>query len=162
MANLQGYTKMFAGNTTAVDSQKLHNLGTRSFDKNGNEYVYLLGVALTAPGSWVSFDEDHATILAVANAVGRIAVAMAATVAAKYGWYQIYGVHASAYVLTGFADNGVIYLTGTGGSVDDADVAGDLIIGAMGRGAAGRSGAVTACGATVELNYPFVNDAADN
>lgn len=162
MTKLTGYGKLFSGETTVVDTQKMHKLGTRSFDKDGNEYVYLAGLALTAYGSWVTYDVDYATTLAVADAVGKIAVAMAATVADTFGWYQIYGRHPSAYVLINFADNGVIYLTSTAGSVDDTDVAGDLVLSSMGRGAAGRSGVVTACAAVVELNYPHSNDTADD
>ena len=157
MANLMGYTKIFAGDTTVIDTQKMHPLGTRSFDENGNEYIYLTGVASTVYGSWVTFDEDHVTILATANAVGRVAIAMAATVASTYGWYQIYGMHASACVrYAAFADNGIIYLTSIAGYVDNTDVAGDLILGSMGKGAAQGSAA------NVEISYPHVNDTADD
>ncbi len=118
------------------------------------EFVYAKGVASTVVGSVVTVDEAGVTALAGANAKGRIAVAMGATVASKYGWYQISG-KASAKVLSGFADNGICFLTATAGSVDDAPVAGDLIQGMMGRGAV--SGGV----AVVEMNRPFVDDATE-
>jgi hypothetical protein len=119
------------------------------------EFVYAKGVASTVVGSVVTVDEAGVTALAAANAKGRIAVAMAATVASKFGYYQISGM-GSAKVLAGFADNGVCFLTATAGSVDDADVAGDLVKGMMGRGAV--SGGL----AVVELNRPFVDDVADD
>ncbi len=145
-------TPAFGGDTASVDTARANPLGTRAFDGDGNEYIYLTGVASTVAGSWVSFDEAHLTTLLVANAVGRVAVAMAATVAATYGWYQIYGKNTIALVLAGFADNGKIFSTATAGSVDDAVVAGDLVVGAIGRSAI--AGGV----ATVELNYPFATD----
>ncbi len=158
MAGLTGYTKVFAGDTTSIDTELKHPLGTRAFDVDGNEYIYLTGVASTAAGYVVSFDEAHITTLSVANAKGRIAVAMAATVADTYGWYQIYGKNTTVFASTAVSDNGVLYLTATPGAVDDADVAGDLIIGMIARSAAGTE----ASPLTVELNYPYVDDTADD
>lgn len=152
MANLAARPTLFAGDTSDVDTVLKHPLGTRAFDTAGNEYIYLQGVASTAAGSWVSFDEEHATTLLAADAKGRVAIAMAATVASTYGWYQIYGKNTIAKVLTGFADNGLVYATATAGSVDDAVVAGDRV-----RGAIGRS-AIASGVATMELNYPSVAD----
>lgn len=140
------------GDTSVIDSSAKHPVGTRARDDAGNEYIYLLGVVNTAAGSWVSFDELGVTALLVADAKGRVGVAMAAIGASQYGWYQIYGKNLTAKVLTGFADNGLIYCTSTAGSVDDIEVQGDLVVGAM-----GRSGVVGGV-ATVELNYPFVTD----
>ena len=140
------------GSLTQVDDEAKYTLGTRTQDVDGNEYIYLKGVASTAEHSWVSFDEAYQTTLLAANAKGRVAIAMAAIVADKYGWYQIYG-KGTGKVLASFADNGVPFCTSTAGSVDDAAVTGDLIVGAMGRSAI--SGGV----ATMELNYPFVTDA---
>ena len=139
------------GPLTSVDDSAEYTVGTRTQDADGNEYIYLKGVASTAANSWVSFDEAYQTALLAANAKGRVAIAMAATIADKYGWYQIYG-KGTGKVLASFADNGVPFCTSTAGSVDDAVVTGDLIVGAMGRSAI--SGGV----ATMELNYPFVTD----
>ena len=80
---------------------------------------------------------------------------MAASVANKYGWYQISG-KGSAKVLSGFADNGDCYLTSTAGSVDDADVAGDYVANML--GASGISGGL----ADVEISRPSVADGKDN
>jgi hypothetical protein len=140
-----------AGALTDVDSAITNPLGTRR-RVGSKEYIYLTGVASTAAGDVVTFDEAHLTTRLVANAVGRVAVALAAVVADKFGWYQIYGL-GTANVLAGFADNGKCYATATAGSIDDAVVAGDLICGMIGRSA------IASGQATVELNYPFATDA---
>lgn len=142
--------------TATVDSTNKYALGTRIKDKTGGEFIYLKGVANVAQGSWVTFDEAHLTLLAVANAQGRVAVAGAAVIANKYGWFQIYG-KVAAKALASFADNGKVYLTSTDGSVDDADVAGDAVIGAVGRSALDTP---TTGQAYFELNYPMVQDLA--
>lgn len=153
MAQLTGPTGAFFEDTGAVHTTAEHPLGTRAWDKDGNEYIYLLGVASTVAGSWVSFDEALATTLLVANAVGRVGVAMAAIVASSYGWYQIYGKNTIAKADTVAADKG-LYIDNNAGQVDDAGVAGDWICGAISRSA-------TAAGIiTVELNYPSVCDGA--
>ena len=80
---------------------------------------------------------------------------MSINVASQFGWYQISG-KGHAKVLSSFADNGICYLTSTAGSVDDADVAGELSTGMVGRAAI--SGGL----AYVELNRPFVDNVADD
>ena len=152
MAKFVGHP-IVKGDTDDVHDSEVVALGTRAKDEDGNEYIFLNGVASCAVGSWVSFDEAFATTLLAANAVGRVGVAQAAIVASKFGWFKIYGVDTAAKALTGFADNGKIYCTSTAGSVDDAAVVGDLVVGAIGRSA--LSGGVI----TVELSYPFVTDA---
>lgn len=160
MTALTGYTKVFDGDTDAVDSYENNPVGTRAFDKNGNEYIYLKGVADTEAGSWVTFDEDGATTLSDENALGRVAIAMAAITADKYGWYQIYGKNTIALIggTDAVDDNSELYLTASPGRVDDADVAGDLIKGAISRSAPDAAGSPL----TVELNYPVVDNVADD
>lgn len=148
MANLTGFTGIFAGDTSVIDTTLKHPLGTRAQDVNGNEYIYLQGVASTVAGDWVVFDEAHLTTRTVANSLGRAGVAMAAVVVSSYGWYQIYGKNTIAKALTGYLDNAKVWLTSTAGSIDDTDVGVDLVDGAIGRSAV--SGGVI----TVELNYP--------
>lgn len=155
MANLVGGARVFEDNTSTVDTAAQHSVGTRACDASGNEYIYAKGVASTAVGTWVTLDEACLTTRAVANGQGRCAVAMAAIVASRWGWYQIYG-SASGLALTAFADNAKVYLTSTDGSVDDTDVAADSVIGAIGRSAVNE----TTFLATFELNYPMVVDIA--
>ena len=141
----------------ATDTKQNHPLGTRVTAKDATygvgEFIYLLGVASTVAGSWVTYEQDNgATALLAANAIGPVAVAMSANVASQYGWYQIYGKCPSAAVLAGFVDNANCYATATAGSVDDAVVAGDRVKNA--RGASAISGGF----AEMELWYPFMDD----
>lgn len=136
-----------------------HPLGTRvrATDPTygDGEFIYLLGVASTAIGSWVTFNQDdHSTTLLAANAIGPVAVAMSANVANQYGWYQIYG-KAIGLCLTGFLDNANVYATATAGSVDDAVVAGDRVRHCKGASAIGTpSGSF----AEFEIGFPVVDD----
>lgn len=123
------------------------------------EFIFLEGVASTGVGSVVVYSpDDFSTALAAANAIGPVAVAMAATVADKAGWYQI-GGKGVAKVLADFADNTNCYLTSTAGSIDDAVVAGDYIYGMKGASAIGTPAAGLA---EVELARPFVKDGLDD
>ena len=123
------------------------------------EFIYLKGVADTVVGSVVVYNaDDYSTTLAAANAIGPVAVAMAATVADTWGWYQI-GGKGAAKVLSGFADNANCYLTATAGSVDDTDVAGDFVSGMKGASAIDTPSTGLA---EVELARPFVRDGLDN
>lgn len=140
------------GSLTAVyaDASKFSVL-ERAKDEAGNEYIFLKGVASTAAGSWVTFDEAGLTTLLAGNAVGPVAVAMAATVANTWGWYQIYGYNITAASDTTAADK-QLYIDGTAGRVDDAVVAGDMVVGAV------STAADTTNVLPVWLNYPSVND----
>jgi hypothetical protein len=135
-----------------IHTSKKFRLGTRKKDIAGNEYVYLKGVASTAAGSWVSFDESHVTTLLAANAVGQVGIAMAAIDATtKFGWYQVYGVNTIASTDTTAADK-ALYIDGTNGRADDAVVSGDLIVGAKSE----TSDTANVC--SVRLVYPHVTD----
>lgn len=142
--------------TTVVDTEQKITLGTRHRDKNGNEYVYLKGVASTLAGSWVTYDETWATALLAANAVGPVAVAQAAVDAtSEYGWYCIYGT-TSALLAANCADNSAILGRETSdGYAGDGRATGDQIYGAVSRGSTAGAAALT----TVQVFYPFVNDA---
>ena len=120
------------------------------------EFIFLKGVASTAAGSWVTYNQDdNTTTLLAANAIGPVAVAMAATVADTYGWYQISG-KAVGKALAGFADNGNVYATATAGSIDDAVVAGDRVKLAKGASAVDTPSAGLA---EFEISRPFMDDA---
>jgi hypothetical protein len=154
--------KMVVGQPGDIHSSALNPVLTEcdGIDEFGQaaRYVYLAGVASTAQYDWVAYDEAGATIRAIADGQGDLAIATAATVANKYGWYQIVG-KAYANALTGFADNGKVYLTGTAGSVDDSDVAGDAVVGAWGRSALDATGCPTGT-AIFQLDRPKIHDLA--
>ena len=137
-----------------VHSTKKYRLGTRKKDVANKEYIYLTGVASTVAEDVVVYDEAYLTTRAVADEVGPAAVAMAAVDATtEFGWYQIWGPGTADCATTVSADK-QLFLTSTAGRVDDADVAGDYIIG-MYSTAAGASNSIT-----VWLNYPHVCDTA--
>lgn len=131
----------YAHNGTTVGLQALdvtstvqnHNIGmrTRGYDANygEGEFIYLPGLASTAIGELVIYDEDAGTTKrAVASDRGPCAVALSANVASQYGWYQIAG---SAVIKAGtVAAGGPVYVTATAGTVDDAVVATDKVDGA--------------------------------
>jgi hypothetical protein len=120
------------------------------------EFIYLKGVASTAVGSWVTYNmDDGSTTLLAANAIGPVAVAMAATVASTWGWYQISG-KAVGKALTGYADDGLVYATATAGSIDDAVVAGDRVKNAKGASAVDTPSAGLA---EFEIARPWMDDA---
>lgn len=120
------------------------------------EFIYLGGVASTALGSWVTYNlDDGSTTRLAANAIGPVAVAMGATVAGTFGWYQI-GGKAIGLALTGFVDNANVYATATAGSVDDAIVEGDRVKLAKGASAVGTPSAGLA---EFEISRPFMDDA---
>ena len=143
-----------------TSATKQHAIGTivKAVDPTygEGEFIYLLGVASTAVGSWVTYNlDDGATTLLAANAIGQVGVAMSANVANQYGWYQISG-KAVGKALTGYADNGLVYATATAGSVDDAVVAGDRVKLAIGASAVGTPSSGLA---EFEINRPFMDDA---
>jgi hypothetical protein len=128
-------------------------------DYGTGEFIYLKGLDNTAVGSVVTYNtDDYTTTLAVADAIGPVAIAMAATATDQTGWYQIQG-KGVAKVLTGFADNANCYLTSTAGSIDDAVVAGDYIYGMKGASAIGTPSAGLA---EIELSRPFVKNGLDD
>lgn len=148
--------------TTVDDAAKLP-LGTimRASDPTygAGEFIYLKGVASTAVGSWVTYNlDDGSTALLAANAIGPVAVAMAAVVANKYGWYQISG-KAVGKALASYADNGLVFATATAGSVDDAVVDGDMVHLAKGASAIDTPSAGFA---EFEISRPYTDDIATN
>jgi hypothetical protein len=145
---------------TDTGTTKLVPLGTIVYASDptygAGEFIYLLGLANTAVGTWVTFNaDDYSTTLLAANAIGPVAVAMSANVASQYGWYQITG-KAIGKALTGYADNGLVYATATGGSVDDAVVAGDRVKNALGASAVDTPSTGLA---EFEIQRPWMDDA---
>lgn len=127
-------------------------LGARYQDEQGNEYVYLLGVASTVLNDAVTYNATtYQTVRAIADAVGFIAIAGAAVLATQFGWYQIYGF-GSVNTKTSIAAANGAFLTVTGGQLDDASVAGDFVNGLV------YTGVDVALVAPVHLSYPYVTN----
>lgn len=138
-----------------------HPLGTivRAVDSTfgAGEFIYLLGVASTVVGSWVTYNmDDGSTTLIAPNAIGPVAVAMSANVASQYGWYQIQG-KANARAAD-VADNGKVYIDTAAGVCDDAVVAGDKVHNAKWASTDDTSAGAAATKAHVEIARPFVTD----
>ena len=118
------------------------------------EFIYVKGVASGALRDWVGIRAKAGlTTRAVASGNYELVGVLCSTLDAttKFGWAQISG-RAVANCLTQFADNGKVYLTASAGSMDDASVAGDYVIGATGR----NGGTVTVgdLAGEFELNRP--------
>lgn len=109
-----------------------HPLGTRAIGYDPvfgeGQFIYLKGVASTAAGNAVVWDENFATTRTVAASRGPVGIAMAATVANQFGWYQIRGI-AIASALTVSAD-APVSLSATDGSLDDLTTAQYAVMGA--------------------------------
>lgn len=152
MANLQGLPQGFHSDTSTIDTTQQVPIGTRAHDVYGNEYIYLKGIGSTAAGSVVTFDEAGVTTLIAANAIGPVAVAMAATVANTWGWYAVRHLGLSCACDASITDNAKVYIDGTAGRVDDTVVTGDQITGMVFRSTD------TSNFATVQLFYPQATD----
>ncbi len=150
-----GIKSLTSTELTTVYTTAKFTVGTRGRDASGNEYIFLAGVASVAAGTWVSFDELYVTTLLTTTSVGSAAVALAANVASTWGWFQIYG-KASGKIGNAVADNAQLFISSVTGSVDDLVVTGDIIYGAISRGAS----SVTGANIDVQLNYPFTTQTA--
>jgi hypothetical protein len=132
---------------------RARDVGTTAYGEG--EFIYCKGVSSGALNAWAGVrSKAGLTTLATASGAYDLVGVMMATLDAttKFGWMQIKG-RAIGKVLTQYADNAVVYLTGTAGSMDDASVAGDVIVGAHGR----NGGTVTVgdLAGEFELNRPF-------
>lgn len=100
------------------------------------EFIYLLGVANTLAGLWVTWNATtYQTTLGAntANLSCPVAWAMSANVATQYGWYQIAGLHPAkkTAVKADPAVNGTrVYISGTTGRIMQTSAAGKCILGA--------------------------------
>lgn len=140
------------GALTDVDTVQRNPLGAVRWDDSNNSYVYLAGVASGVAGDWVSYNTStYVAVRLVADAVGKVAVAMAAILAANWGWYQIYGFNTISRSDTVAAAGG-LFIDNSAGRVDDSSVAGDMVYGAV------STGADTANVLPVHLNYPMVTN----
>lgn len=140
--------------TSTVQQHKL-GIRVRAWDPTfgEGEFIYLQGVASTVVGSVVTFDQflNTTTLAPATGGHGPVAVAMSINVASQFGWYQIAG---SAVVKAPNAmvpEAEVFMLAATPGSVDDAAVAGEQILGAK---VSTTTGSPSTGLATIQINYP--------
>jgi hypothetical protein len=145
------------GNITDIDTVARFQVGTtvKAVDPvlGEGEFIYLPGVASTVAGNAVIYDTyAKTTKLAVAGDRGPVAVAMAATVASTYGWYQVRGV--ATVKETGATAGANVYLTATAGVPSATTVAGDKIDGVRFKTADGTPAAGFAY---AQVAYPSLN-----
>ena len=153
---------------STISTTKNHLLGTivRATDTGSaaygsGEFIYLLGVASTVQGSWVSYNLDNggtALLDSATSHIGPVGVAMAANVASSYGWYQISGKTVGK-ALAAFADNGLTWATTTPGSVDDAVNDGYMVH--LAKGASALDTPATGF-AEFEISRPYTDGIAGN
>lgn len=125
-------------NLYQIDTVQAFPFGTttrgQSATHGAAEFIYLKGVASTAEGAVVTYDEVGVTTALAANAKGPVAVALGATVANTYGWYQIRGKTACLCAASS-ADNATVGYEGAAFTIGDGRAAGDQIAGAFSRSA---------------------------
>ena len=129
---------------TATSTTQNHTIGTTVQAKHATygvaTFIYLKGVASTAAYNVVVYDEyANTTTRAVAGSRGPAAVAMSANVANQYGWYMIEG--SAIITCSTVAADKPLYATATPGTVDDAVVSGDMILGMVSKTANGTPAA---------------------
>jgi hypothetical protein len=146
-------------NLYTVDTAQQHKLNTIatgfSPTYGSAEFIYLKGVASTAEGSAVTYDELGVTALLAANAKGPVAFALAACVANTFGWYQILG-KAAVKVAASSADEAFLGRESADGTVGDGRAAGDQIYNLIARSATDTP-ATGFCWAHI-WGHPFVDD----
>jgi len=148
---------------TTIDSTPTFTLGTTTYTKDGNEYIYLRGVASVAAYSWVTFitaglttGETHSygsvTLLATTGGKGQVGIAQAAITEGKSGWFQIKGIGWGLAGMKCTAGNAV-WSSGTAGQAGGSSTAGDLVAGSFCIGSSASGGT-----ALFAINYPFCTD----
>ncbi len=118
------------------------------------EFIYLKGIGSTVVGSLVDYDQFLGTtaLAPATGGIGPVAVAMSANVANQYGWYQIGGTAAVKAPNAAVVGAEVYMLAATPGSVDDADVANEQIVGAKFSTTTGTPGSGLAL---IQIQRPF-------
>ena len=137
---------------TLVNAGSSGTAGTNVYGEAS--FVYLKGVANTAAGDLVFYDQYIGTTGRAGTAIiGDVAVAMSANVANQYGWYAVRGVvpitaSASTAGLAVQVSASVGTVTSAAGSTGDTLVTGAVFLSGTGTPAAGQ--------AIVQLKAPFV------
>lgn len=154
-------TQLIASNSTV----KNHPLGTivQAIDPTygAGEFIYLLGVASTVVGLVVTYSPSTfltAHVPNTANLGQPVAVAMAATVASEYGWYQIGGVAVVKKTNVSWEPSKAAFISGTAGRLMDTVASGKQILGA--RSANVATVTTTTSTVLVSLNRPHAQGQA--
>lgn len=143
------------GRTDDIHDSARNTVGRVVNDVDGRKWIYLAGVASCVEGSVVTYDELGVTALIAANAIGPVAVAGAAIVANKYGWFCIFAPQGvTGRIAASSAVDTRVGREGADGVVGDGRTAGDEIYNMV-----SRTATTTAAAGTLQFAYPFVDDA---
>jgi hypothetical protein len=131
-----------------------------SVDGVVKKHVYLKGVASTILGSWVTYNQAGETAnFATDSAVGPVAVATAAVVANKYGWYGRNGHFVCGAISGGDAAAGArVFATSTDFLPDDVEADDMQVIGAYFVSQEGEANAALGLSATAGLATAHLSD----
>ncbi len=136
-----------------VDTVQRNELGARIQASNGNEYVYLAGVASCTEGDFVTYNATtYVAVRLVKDAVGMVAIAPAAILATNWGWFLIKGFYATANAQN-IKNTGGVFCSTTAGAVDDSSVAGDFVNGVLSTVSSDTAGKFAA-----QISYPYVTN----
>jgi hypothetical protein len=149
MANLTNTPALLPGDTTKVFTTADIQLGTRAWDPDGNEFVFVNGITSAAAGTAAVYDELYVTTLAVSGSVGPVGIFKAACTSGTYGWLQTRGKALTVKLAASCDDNGVVYTTATAGYLSSVTSSQTQI-----KGAAFRSAGTSGGTATLQLTFP--------
>lgn len=151
-----------AATVSSTTEGKSLNVGTRTLDGSGNEYVYVqANGAITGEGYVCTYDETYqAAMVSTSNDAGGALVGIAQTDFADndYGWLMVKGT-TNIRVAASAAADVALNTTGTAGQLDDDGGGGSFdVIGLNLTTAQGAGGAGIAAG---QINYPALALAAN-
>lgn len=170
MAELSGQGPIIhSGATTVVDSTQAIKLGTRAYDVDGNELVYVDFQESFIAGEWCVFGSGYTASQLTSTSRGWAGVVIGTVSASdRFGWVLVRGTHTAAWATSGAttADPVVIAATTDLGHVATATttvgvhVSGAHIVTDPDTCAStALSTSAAAAPATVILSYPFVSGA---
>lgn len=142
---------------TNIDSTPKFTAGTRTMTKDGNEYIYLPGVASVAQYDWVLWSTASAhsygsvTRMVLAK-TGLVGIAQAAIVEGKHGWFQTSGIGWAKAGAGAISSGSTLYACGTTATADAAVTAGAQILNSLTLGTSAAGGTVL-----VYIDRPFIN-----
>jgi hypothetical protein len=154
-------TVLIGFDATATQSSTLEgktlNVGTRTLDGSGNEYVYVQASgAITGAGYVCTYDETYqAAMVSTSNDAGGALVGIPQVAFADndYGWLMVKGT-TNIRVAASAAADAALNTTGTAGQIDDDGTADAFIINGLILTTANGGAAAVAAG---QVNYPALN-----
>ncbi len=96
MAELTGGLVVSVGATSVFETTAKHNMGVRSRDISGNEYVYVRFTDANYAGGWAVLDGSYNATRVATTSRGAIGICQGSANANDYGWLKIYGIEDAA------------------------------------------------------------------